>query len=373
MFLHEFKKHNKQHIGIITLLNTTSRELNARAIKTTQATEIKNKLIEMIYETGRQRFSIIRTDGGPEFKNNLLQETMDKELIEIEYTEAHSHNALARTNRLHRTIKGMIRDVFLKNGNKQWVEHLKSIVDLYNKTPQHGIDREGETAPKNIDEDQLKKIHEQEVEIAQKVYEIDSKKLKVGDYIRLFLPATKEQIKLNGKFLKKSLSETWTTKIYQIIERTGPNFWRIDADNSEIQQWPTYHLKKSTKSAYDNQEKKNKQHDKEIKAVKVARAEKEEQKSISKQEMKDNLKSVGQQHSALQMQTRLKKTRKRINVKAAEQEEFEIEKLVDKDKINGLVHYKVRWLGYTAKDDTWESHSKLVKTHSNLIREWNRQ
>jgi hypothetical protein len=272
----------------------------------------------------------------------------------------------------------MIRDVFLKNSNKRWVEHLKSIVDLYNKTPQYGINLKGEIAPNDIadienNQDELKEIHRQEVEIAKNVHAIDSKKFEIGDYIRLYLPATKEQIKLNGKFVKKSLSDTWTTKIYQIIERTGPNFWRIDADKSEIQQWPTYHMKKASETAYDNQVKKNKQHDKEIKAIKVLRAEREEEKAISKQEMKQNLKAVGQQNSKLQMQTRLK-TRKRMpaNVKAKEQEEFEIEKLIAKDKINNLVHYKVRWLGYSAKDDTWESHSKLKSTHMNLIQEFNR-
>jgi hypothetical protein len=141
---------------------------------------------------------------------------------------------------------------------------------------------------------------------------------------------------------------------------------------NEIKLWHTYNLKMVSKPMANKITQKKEKANFVNKAV--IKAQKEEEKSISAQEHKQNLKAVGQQNSSLQMQTRIKKTRKRLpaNVIPKEQKEFEIEKLVAKDKIDGLVHYKVRWLGYSAKDDTWESHAKLKSTHMNMIQAFNR-
>jgi len=104
--------------------------------------------------------------------------------------------------------------------------------------------------------------------------------------VRLLNPQTKEQIKLNGKFAKKSLENSWSTKVYKIIERTGPNFWRIDDDSGEIKQWATYMLKKTLKEAYENQAPLVKTKKIENKKLKVSRAKADEERNISKAEQK---------------------------------------------------------------------------------------
>ena len=55
MFLHDYKRlaGNKKHLAVLTLLNTNTRQANARGLKTSTAREITSKMKEMIYETGR--------------------------------------------------------------------------------------------------------------------------------------------------------------------------------------------------------------------------------------------------------------------------------------------------------------------------------
>jgi hypothetical protein len=38
-----------------------------------------------------------------------------------------------------------------------------------------------------------------------------------------------------------------------------------------------------------------------------------------------------------------------------------IEKIIDKDKINGLVHYLIKWKGYDASHNTWQSRKQLIE------------
>ena len=42
-----------------------------------------------------------------------------------------------------------------------------------------------------------------------------------------------------------------------------------------------------------------------------------------------------------------------------EEELYEVEKIVGHAFMNGEDHYKVRWKGFDASDDTWEPASKL--------------
>jgi hypothetical protein len=46
---------------------------------------------------------------------------------------------------------------------------------------------------------------------------------------------------------------------------------------------------------------------------------------------------------------------------ASTQKQFVIEKIIDKDKINGLVHYLVKWKGYDASYNTWQSRKQLIE------------
>jgi hypothetical protein len=53
MFLHDYKRlrENKKYIGILTVLNTTTRKAYARAIKSTEGTGVVKAMEEMLDET----------------------------------------------------------------------------------------------------------------------------------------------------------------------------------------------------------------------------------------------------------------------------------------------------------------------------------
>lgn len=299
-------KGNKKFVGVLTLLNTTTRKAYARAVKTTNGDESVKGMKEMLDEARVDGLGvdILRTDGGSEFKSkfkNMLEEMG----INHEIGEAHTHNWVGRTNRFHRTLKGMLKVLFALNGNKIWYPHLQSLIDDYNDTPSQAFrDIESLKNPaksmkgkpfyrpvapnvvENSGEKFLLKVHEHEASKAAAVKKVDGEKLKVGDHVRLLRPLTKEQTKANKGFHKKSLDNSWTTRVYKIIERTGPNFWRLDEPGDEITQWATYMLKKVSKESYDNQGPAVKTADKQAKQQRVSRAKNDESRNIAPKERK---------------------------------------------------------------------------------------
>jgi len=50
-------------------------------------------------------------------------------------------------------------------------------------------------------------------------------------------------------------------------------------------------------------------------------------------------------------------------------EEWEVEKILNKKKIRGVVKYLIRWKGFTAEGDTWEKRENL-KNAEELIEEF---
>ena len=49
---------------------------------------------------------------------------------------------------------------------------------------------------------------------------------------------------------------------------------------------------------------------------------------------------------------------------------FVVEKLLERKKIKGIVHFLVKWEGYTKKDNTYEPRSELMKTCPELVKDF---
>ena len=198
-FLHDYKhlKDNKKHIGILTVLNTTTRKAYARGIKSTEGVGVRNAMIDIITEIGHDKIHHLRTDNGVEFQG-LFKEMLESKQINHEISEAYTHNWLARTNRFQRSLKETIKTMFALNGNKIWYPHLQSLIDDYNNTPSfafrnvESLKHEPKTskskpfyrpvAPNMVENSGpkfLSKVHEDEGAKAAAVHKMDGENLKV--------------------------------------------------------------------------------------------------------------------------------------------------------------------------------------------------
>ena len=78
--------------------------------------------------------SVIRVDGGSEYKADTAA-LLRARGITLEKTEPYTHYRLARTDRLHRTLRKRIGEFFEREQSHRWLEALPDIIANYNETP----------------------------------------------------------------------------------------------------------------------------------------------------------------------------------------------------------------------------------------------
>lgn len=296
MFMHDYKFQNRRYLAVLTCLNTTTREAWAQPLKSTSEKDVIPAIKKIIADIRTSdRIDFLRTDGGPEFTNKVFKDLLQKEDIIPEQAEAHVSSWLNRTNSFHRTLRYMFAELFARNKNNKWVDHLQSIIQEYNETPSRAFEPslKKATPPDEITEKDERKIHTYEREKMEKARAMNSKQLSDDDYVRLSVPFTKAGKKEHGKFVKPTMTQSWTKEVYQ-VKRKGPNTWYIyeldgSAPKNEIKIWHTYNLQKTNKptnTGVGGQDPHN------FTNVKVARAKRDEERNISHAEQKKAVKQA---------------------------------------------------------------------------------
>lgn len=347
MYMTDFKSQNKQFTCVLTILETTTRCPYARGLKSAKAPHVLAAIEEMITEikADKKKIYYMRVDGGPEFKSEFNKLMRDNK-IEVETMEPYLSSALNRTNRLHRSLRGVFAEYFARNKNNHWIEYLPKIMKELRTTPSYAFrdtlrdenhfekcDKHGAMgripsitesktrgayhpiAPIDITDKQKIKINNYEKQQAFNAINTSMSLLKNGDHVRLLMSHTKES-KKESKFGKKSMTQTWTTKIYK-IKYHGPNTWDIyNLDNGtrptdEIKIWQTYNLKRVSG---ENVEKQAAENDSGKKANLVNR------KAVNAARMQALEISIPEQKANLKAPTRARRTgiatrSKRINYK----------------------------------------------------------
>ena len=136
MYMNDYKKQNKQHMAIITLLEITTRVAYARGLKSTSSKHVIPALESILGQLKKEGRPIhyVLTDDGPEYSNEFVA-LMKQHKIETEKTEPYLSSKLNRTNRLHRTIRQHIAETYARNKNNHWIEHLPQIMEEIRHTP----------------------------------------------------------------------------------------------------------------------------------------------------------------------------------------------------------------------------------------------
>jgi hypothetical protein len=386
MKMNWYKSQNKQFDAVLTVLNTTTRVVYAKPLKSLEADKIIKAMGEMLNEiqTDNHKMQVLRTDGGPEFTSNEFKRFLENNKIIQELGEPYLSNWLNRTNRFHRTLRTRFRELFAENKNNKWVDSFAKIIKEYNNSPSHafrdtlkrvkklknGMTVEVSTPIKPIDitEKDIEKIHAYESKQAMKVRLNDNDTFEIGDFVRLAKQFTKEMKKEN-KFLKLSMLANWTDEIYKIEKRNGPNTWRIcNQDGTplkkEIKIWHTTNLIKVNQAAPTEPPKTN--------YVNVAKAKLKHQMELEIPK-EDKARQIGDLNVRTTRQSKPKtrsKTAKPAAAEPAAEEEFTVDKLIDSKLIKRKPHILVSWRGYDESYNTWEPRSELIKDIPEMVKKF---
>jgi hypothetical protein len=207
----KYSNSNKNFSWILIGIDVFTRKAYAEPIKNKTPISVLNAFQKF----GIKPFTVIHDDGN-EYKGAFLKYIKENDINTVTINSKY-HSALSVVDRFSRTLKSIIEKEFTANNTVNWINSLSSIVENYNETPHTGI---RDIKPNDADETPNKeRISSLNFWKAVKNNELAKPSLKIGDSVRI---QTKKTI------LSKGFSQTYSSKVYKIIEIYKDNKVKLD-------------------------------------------------------------------------------------------------------------------------------------------------
>ena len=177
--------------------------------------------------------------GGPEHSGAFAKLLRDRG-IPLQKGEAGTHERLGRLDRFHLSLRWLIGDLFAATDSQVWYPHLQEMIVNYNTRPHRGLAPVGKgLAPIDIGarEEEVLRRHDSEKALAVRK-RTDKSGVGPGTRVRVLAQRLKDG---RSKF-RKSSEETWSSRVYTVVERAGPNSFMVDTESGQPKVWPLYTL-----------------------------------------------------------------------------------------------------------------------------------
>ena len=247
--LEEFNKRNNY---ILTAIDYFSRKVWARPLKNKEAETIREALADIFNEMTITPH-ILQSDNGGEFKNYDTKAWLRDQHIKPVYSLPYSPESNGLIENFNKQLRKMMRDIFIRNNNLNWVDYLQDMVNNKNESYNSTIkakpnyiwtednfynnvknrqqnpepaEEEGIT-PETIRKETVNNIRERARKQLEK-NKIDE--FNVGDHVRVKMSSLYSELKKAIKQgNKKLINVTYTPEIYRVfkvIQETHPNYER---------------------------------------------------------------------------------------------------------------------------------------------------
>jgi hypothetical protein len=253
VFFKDYASQNKQRGAILTIIGINTRYSYSRAIitnpnaksrgvdsaKTTEA--MKSILAENAEDAKLKPFlkiTAMKTDNGPENQGTFTKLLEQKGIKHIRL-ESMTHERLARLDRFHGSLRNLIGQVMAKNNNNVWYIYIGAIIKNYNHSRHDSLSRAlfKSTSPASLTAKDELALMKHDYDLTQKI-RAEVPKWPQGTKVRLLYSRTNK----GGleKMATKSNNQSFTSEVYEIQERTGPNSYRVNTVGKDPRIWP-YH------------------------------------------------------------------------------------------------------------------------------------
>lgn len=200
----------------LTIIDIFSKKAWAVPLKTKEGAEITAALQKVI-EAG-DKPSILQSDNGTEFKNDILDGYLQAVGIKPIHSLAYTPTSQGAIERFNQTFKHLIFQHFSLYDTKKWTDVLPKLLENYNSSIHSTTGkRPSELHLKNRNSKAVKEAKTKIVKRAKLAIEQTHKEfteLKRGDWVRV-------RINGEGKF-KRGYKPQWSKRVYQVVSRSKP-------------------------------------------------------------------------------------------------------------------------------------------------------
>lgn len=250
MYLREFAGVNSKRGAILTAVNPNTRYAYARALVTdagssqrgVSAKKVATAMEDILrqnaadVEEGVPPILAIRSDGGGENLGELAA-LLKRRGIAQDFVEAGTHARMSRLDAFHRTLRFLIGDLMTATNSHVWYPHLDALLANYNSRPNQGLAAAlgRKIAPADVTADDEFAVQLADSRRAAEVRRrTDASGVGLGSRVRLLVSQTTK-----NKF-SKSNEQTWTSEIYTVESRAGPNSFVVAGAKPST--WPLWAL-----------------------------------------------------------------------------------------------------------------------------------
>lgn len=215
-----FAKQNQGYNYILMVIDVFSKRAWAKKLKNKTGKEVTKAMSSIFTENPKNIPRNIHTDEGKEFYNQDFKKLMEKH--GINHYSTFSKMKASIVERLNRTILNKLWRQFNLQGSHKWLNHLKPIIDKYNRTVHRTIKMKPIDVNLKNQEYLLKTVYKQ-----NHTLKLGGKsKFKIGDYVRIS--------KFKSIF-EKGYTPNWSTEIFRIdkIRPTEPTTYNLIDLNGE--------------------------------------------------------------------------------------------------------------------------------------------
>lgn len=230
--MNKYKKENENYTFILLCIDTFSKKVWTKPLKTKNGKEVAQAFDEIFKENKAPRN--LRTDKGTEFRNSHVREVFDKYNVNFFTTQNETKCAIAE--RAVKTIKGKVIKMMAAANKHVWIDDLQDITLSYN----NAVHSSTKMIPNKVSDDDQAEIWENlyekyppdwgDEESPSKEEKIKSEssksskkkrkryfkkfKFKIGDQVRVSV--------LKGKF-SREYSQRFTDEIFEVADRFMKN------------------------------------------------------------------------------------------------------------------------------------------------------
>lgn len=200
-----YAKFNSGYKFLLVVIDTFSKYLWARKLKTKTANEVAEQM-EDIFKKSNRLCRHLHTDFGGEYINAKFKKLTEK--YDINHFQTFSHLKAQICERVNLTIRRRLGWHFTKRGNYKWIDIIQGIIDNYNNTKHRTTGFAPNKINKSNEKYILEKVYNKNEE-KKKFSKLKKPKFKIGDYVRLSKYKT---------HFEKSTTRNWTTEIFKIVK-----------------------------------------------------------------------------------------------------------------------------------------------------------
>jgi hypothetical protein len=134
--LSRIKKYNKNFSYILVAIDTFSRQVHLRGLKTKQSHEVANALRDVIQSTGKHP-RLLQSDQGGEFLGKPMVKLLKE--YNIRFRIARGQHKASLAERVQRTLKAKLWKYFNFKETYTWIDVIQKLADGYNNTPHSAL------------------------------------------------------------------------------------------------------------------------------------------------------------------------------------------------------------------------------------------